>query len=371
MASRALPFSPIVRALARPLGTVWGGVAAARGMLYDREFLPSRRLPIPVLSVGNLTVGGTGKTPLVARLAARFAERGRRPAIVLRGYGGANARRRGAPVLIVSDGSAGGAHASWRDAGDEAVLLAHLLPRIPVLVSRNRTAAGSVAAERLSADLLLLDDGFQHRGLHRDADLVTLDARQPFGAGGFVPAGRLREAPRALRRAHAVVITRAERDVDWQAARAALESVVPGLPVFRARHRALGLWRVGRGDRLSPEAVRDVPVSAFAGLARPEALSESLAMLGARVVSFHGFADHHAFTAAELEAVSAAARAAGARFIVTTRKDAVRLDPAIKIPDLAILDIDIAIEDEAVLLARLEALCMPPSRTRAVAPPPG
>jgi tetraacyldisaccharide 4'-kinase len=186
-----------------------------------------------------------------------------------------------------------------------------------------------------------------------------------------VPAGRLRESPRALRRAHAVVVTRAERDDDWRAARTAVETAVPGLPVFRARHRPLGLRRAEPRERLPLEAVRGVPVAAFAGLARPEALSESLAELGARVVAFQGFPDHHAFTAADHERVVAEARAGGARFIVTTGKDAVRLDTDMLLPDLLVLDIEVVIEDEAVLLGRLEALCMPPSRTRAGAPPAG
>ena len=359
--------SPVLRALGRPLGALWGGVAALRGALYDRELLRVERLPIPVLSIGNLTVGGTGKTPLVARLATRFAERGRRPAIALRGYGGANATRRGAPVLMVSDGR-NGPRPPWREAGDEALLLAHLLPGVPILAGRNRAAAGREAVSRLAADLLLLDDGFQHRGLHRDADLVALDAREPFGAGRFLPAGELRESPRALRRAHAVVVTRADRDADWLAARRAVEAEVPGLPVFRARHRPRGLARAATGEPLPLDALRGAPVAAFAGLARPAGLPESLAACGASVVAFRAFPDHHPFTAADLERIRTEAHASGAQFIVTTRKDAVRLDPGAAPPDLVVLDIDVDIEDEAALLARLEALCMPAVRGRASAP---
>lgn len=367
MKSRSLPFGPLVQVLARPLGWLWGSVAAARGALYDRELLRVERLPIPVLSIGNLTVGGTGKTPLVARLAARLVERGRRPAILLRGYGGANAVRRGAPVLVVSDGS-GSPGVSWREAGDEAILLARLLPGVPILVGRDRAAAGRVAAGTLGTDVLLLDDGFQHRALHRDADLVTLDAADPFGMGRFVPAGRLREAPRALRRAHAVVVTRAHRGEDWTATRAAIDVLVPGLPVFRARHRALGLRRADSGEPLPLAVLRGEPVAAFAGLARPEALAESLADAGARVAAFLAFPDHHPYAAVDRDRVLAAARAASARFVVTTGKDAVRLDLGAPLPELCILDIDIDIEDEANLIARLEALCMPPARGRHGAP---
>jgi tetraacyldisaccharide 4'-kinase len=340
-----------------PAAWLFRAAVAARNAAYDRGLIAVRRLPVPVISVGNLSVGGTGKTPVVAALAAWLLEHGRRPAIASRGHGGAHARRRGAAPLVVSSGAAGGSIASALEAGDEPALLASLLPGVPIIVSPHRFEAGGLAVREHAADLILLDDGFQHRRLFREADLVTLDARG-LPDGYLLPAGPWREPASGLRRAHVAVLTRAEADADWEAARQAIGALVPGLPVHRARHVPVGLRRAspdGLGPRATLSGLEGVPIAGFAGLARPLDFRDTLESLGARVVAFTSFPDHHPFSREAIERLAGEARRAGASLLMTTAKDAVRL-PFIP-PDLAVLDIEVRIEGMDDLGRRLLSLC--------------
>jgi tetraacyldisaccharide 4'-kinase len=334
----------------------------ARNALYDGGVLPVRRLPVPVLSVGNIAVGGTGKTPLVALLAQRLAETGRRPAVISRGYGGANEQRPGHPALVVSDGRGRRPLVTAAEAGDEPVLLASLLDGVPVLVCRDRHAGGRSAVDRFQADLIVLDDGFQHRALHRDADLVALDARDPLGGGRLLPAGTLREPPQALRRAHAVVLTRAERAAEFTEATRAVRELVPGLPLFRARHQPVRLRLLGPdGRELPASAVRNQAVAGFAGLAQPDALRLTLESLGGTVVHYETLPDHHPYSSGEVERLVERGRHAGAHWVVTTAKDAIRLPQNECPPGLAVLDIEMQVEETDSLVRLLLAFCLPPA----------
>ncbi len=174
----------VPRAILRLLSLPYGAAVALRNHLYDRELLRPTKLPCPVVSVGNLTVGGTGKTPTVILLAALLKEHGYRPAVLSRGYGG-HAK---ASVNVVSDGNR--VLLGWREAGDEPVLIAGALPGIPVLTGPKRSLTGKAAVERFGADILILDDAFQHRSLFRDIDIVLIDAARPFGNGFSSPGGR-------------------------------------------------------------------------------------------------------------------------------------------------------------------------------------
>jgi tetraacyldisaccharide 4'-kinase len=170
-----------LRALLYPAGLLYRGGVEVRNLLYRRESLPILRLPVPVLSVGNLTLGGSGKTPFVAYLAQRFSATGRRVAVLSRGYGGSSHPN----PLVVSEGT--GPLASAEQAGDEPVLLSRLLPSVVVLVGRDRWSAGRLAIQRFGANLILLDDGYQHRRLRRDLDLLLVDAGAGFGNGRMPP----------------------------------------------------------------------------------------------------------------------------------------------------------------------------------------
>ena len=313
------------RLLLAPLGPAEGlfrMAAAARGALYDAGVFPSVRAGVPVISVGNLAVGGAGKTPVVLALAERLLASGWRAAVLSRGYGASRSDDR-----VVSDGERVLLDAD--QAGDEPVLLARRLPGLRVLCGTDRgSLAGKAVA--LGADVLLLDDGFQHRRLRRDLDVVVLDAANPWGNGHCLPRGPNREPPSALRRAGLVWLGHADR-----ASPDALEELrelarrATGRSPVESRHAPRDLAD-GRLDRRFPlQALAGRSVGLLTGVARPGSVKRTVEGLGADVVAAFAFPDHHPFTEREVtEAVSATSRAGGS-LLVTTEKDAVRLPAAV------------------------------------------
>jgi tetraacyldisaccharide 4'-kinase len=302
----------VLRAGLHILSLPYRGAVAARNRLYARGLLRQERLPCPVISVGNLTVGGTGKTPTVILIAAMLKGKGRRPAVLSRGYGGA-AR---APVNTVSDGKR--ILMGWREAGDEPLLIAGAVPGVPVLTGPRRFLTGRAAVERFGADVLVLDDAFQHRELYRDIDIVLTDAAHPFGNGYLLPRGPLREPPEALRRAHLLI-----RTGDPESEGPLPE--VPSLPSFRGVHRPRELVEAATGRILPLAELNGMKVCAFAGIGSPEAFRRSLISLGAEIVSFRAFPDHHPYTLSDVGALRRLAGETGADRIVTTEKDGIRL----------------------------------------------
>ena len=278
------------------------------------QLSPARRvrLPAQVVSVGNLTVGGSGKTPLVGWLAAELAGRGHKVAILSRGVGG----RRGRQVNVVSDGER--VLLSSADVGDEPLLLAGAVPGVPVLAGRNRAALGYRAAALFGAELLLLDDGFQHQRGARDLDLGCVDAELGLGTGHVLPRGPLREAACGLRRADALVWTRTPEGFSTKAAAATLPRA-PGCPNFAVRMVPRALRPLGGGapEPISSLAGREIAV--LAAIARPDRLIGALESHGARVVAVRRFPDHHLYSREDLDSLE------GARTWVTTAKDAVKI----------------------------------------------
>jgi tetraacyldisaccharide 4'-kinase len=274
-----------------------------------------------VVSVGNLTLGGTGKTPTVEMVARWLVGDGRRVAIVSRGYG----RRPGEAVELVSDG--GTPRLSAERAGDEPLLLARRLPGVGVVVGADRLEAGRRAITQLRPDVVLLDDGFQQRRLVKDVEIVCLDARAPWGPGGLFPRGTLREPPAALARAHLVVLNgwAGARDPDGLLAEVCRHA--GPVPCLGADYVVDGLEDLESGVVRQESALRGRRVMAFAGIAAPERVVDTLAARGALVQGLVAFPDHHAYAPADLEAVERQARAVGAELLVTTEKDAVRLRP--------------------------------------------
>lgn len=288
---------------------------------YRRGIFKSHRLPVPVISVGNLTLGGTGKTPCVMEVARLLLALGRRPAVVSRGYHG---QARGA-VNIVSDGRQ--VLLDVRLAGDEPYLLAKSLPGVPVLTGVKRAVVGSYAIDQLNADIIILDDGFQHLALHRDLDLVLFKAPDFLGNARVFPGGRLREPVSALSRAHAFILTGiAERDQEeTERFSRFLQGRFPGRPVFKTAYIADCLiGRAGKGQTDLNEA-RSLKFCAFCGLAHPESFSSTLAGEGLQVADFKAFADHYAYTPQDMTALVAWAKDYGAEALVTTEKDLVKL----------------------------------------------
>lgn len=325
----------------------YGAAARLRNAAYTHGVLPVHRLPCRVLCVGNLTVGGTGKTPAVMTLARRLVEAGSKVAVLLRGYGGTEGA-----VRVVSDGRQ--VLLDWRRAGDEAILLAQRLPGVPVVIGGDRVAAGRLLLGKFGPDTILLDDGFQHRRLHRDLDLVLLDATDPFGGDRLLPRGRLREPIASLRRAHAVLVTRTDQVEDQEALRRRLEISAPGIPLAWTIHNASRVTDLCSGREQPPASLRGTTVFAVSGIANPESFEWTLRRLGATVAGGLAFSDHHPFTRDDRTRMLREARRAGATCIVTTEKDAVRLagEPPADFPVLA-LGIDLRFIQGAEAVERL------------------
>jgi len=308
---------PVVRAGAAVLARLYGLGARGRRALYARGLFQARRLPAPVVSVGNLTVGGAGKTPVVACLARLWQDRGKRVAILSRGYGG---QSRG--VACISDGQ--NTYKKPPEVGEEPYWLARTLPGVAVYTGACRYAAGMAAWEEFKPDLFLLDDGFQHFQLHRDLDLVLLDAASPFGNHRLLPRGPLREPITSLAAAQGLILTRFDPE-RHQAQLAAIHRAFPDKTVLTASIAPVRVTAYPGGRAEAPAALRHRALTAFAGLARPEVFADTLQELGVDLKGFRIFPDHHAYSQEELASLTEAARALGAEGLVTTGKDWARL----------------------------------------------
>ena len=282
-------------------------------------------MPARVVSVGNITVGGTGKTPTALWLAERLAARGHRVAVVARGY---RKRRRG--VVVV--GEAGRPLVAPEDGGDEAVMLARRFAG-PVITAERRAEAAAFACARWAVDTIVLDDGFQHRALARDADLVL--ATRESETAWALPAGPLRERPAALSRARAVLA------IDGT------PPAVPGVPSFRGTLVARALVRPLSWEEEPVETLRGATVVAVAGVARPERFVAALERLGAGIGDVLRFPDHHAYGPADVARIAAVA---GARPVVTTEKDFVKLEHHAALGSVRALRVGLEVEQEDALL---------------------
>jgi tetraacyldisaccharide 4'-kinase len=322
-AGRAGPLLPALDAAE----ALFRGAAAVRGALFDAGLARRATAPAAVVSVGNLAVGGAGKTPVAIAIAGRLQQRNRRVAVLSRGYG---ARRSG--PRVVSDGRR--VLLAEPDAGDEPLLVARRLPGVAVLCGPSRAELARRAVTELGADALVLDDGFQHRALARDLDVVVLDATCPVGNGRLLPRGPNREPWAALRRADLAWITRADLvpPEALGALRRRAADATGGEPVV-SRHAVTDVLDGPLRASLGTGALSGRRVALVCALARPDGFRRTVAGLGAQVVAEHVFRDHHRFTPLELERLLARARAASCDAVVTSEKDAVRLgEPAVSDP---------------------------------------
>lgn len=323
-----------------PLSLVYGAGAAVRAALFQRGWLARTRLAGPVISIGNLSVGGSGKTPVVARVAEMLREERLPVAVLSRGYRGSF---RGV-ALVVSDGRAPLADASL--AGDEPVMLARTLPGVVVAVGRRRDAVGRAVEARFGPCVHVLDDGFQHLSLARDLDVLCVDATQ--ADEHPLPAGRLREFPSAAARADLVLLTQADRVSDERLA--ALSARFGVARVFHVGRRVLGFFDLAGG-------VRPAPARPFlvCGIARPERFEADVRERVKDVAGCARYADHHRYRDDEWRDLLARARAAGADALVTTAKDAVRLPDTSGEPPVLVLRIHADFHDEPRFRQRLLA----------------
>jgi tetraacyldisaccharide 4'-kinase len=328
--------SRIARTLLWPLGMIYGGLMRLRAALYEHGLLPSRRLAGTVISVGNLTVGGTGKTPMVLWIAERLVAEGRRPAILTRGYRGLG----------------GGDSCAQTTADEVALLRQRLNGRAQVGVGKDRYKNG-LALSKNGAEWFILDDGFQHLGLERDADIVLLDGTDPIGGGAILPAGRLREPRSGLSRADIVILTRISHAP-------ALETLIrrfTSAPIFYAQARLESIVRV-------PSMIEGLPESerrrrkffAFCGIGNPAAFFDDLTTWDLPVVGHRRFADHHRYSGAEIRNLDSEAAAAGADALVCTEKDVFNLPSSLdSVLPVYACRIRLAINDEAAFWTAVRA----------------
>lgn len=299
-------FVPFARVLLRVLSFFYQGGAAAKAWAYRAGFLKAVALPRPVVSVGNITWGGAGKTPLVQFLVTEILAKGKKPAILTRGY---------MPRFTNAAGS------------DEAELFRQAFSGVPVLQGQDRYRQGRDFLKKHPADIFLMDDGFQHRRLKRDLDVVAVDALNPFGNRWLIPAGILREPMSALRRADIVVLTRVDL-VDAAVLsdlRRQVSAINPEALLIESQHVPDGIENMRSGERRDLDALSGQPVLAFSAIGMPKGFSLLLERYGVPVAERMSFPDHHQYTANDIACAADRCRSRGIRTIITTEKDAVKL----------------------------------------------
>jgi tetraacyldisaccharide 4'-kinase len=324
-----------------PLGSLYGVAMRARRALYYSGLLRVHELSAPVISVGNLTTGGTGKTPLVEWIARDLAQTGHRPCILTRGYGRRNAGNR----VIVSDGNQIIADAAR--AGDEPLLLAENLKGLAAVISdADRVSAAHWAVQNLQSDVFVLDDGFQHLRVARQLNIVAIDATNPWGNGKLFPAGVLRESPFELARADCIVITRADDLNQTEALQREINAQSKGRPVFHSRMRLSGSRATPFGQpSIAAEEIGALRVAAFCALGNPESFFALLRRNGYQLAHTQVFRDHHFYTQGDIDRFVQEAIAHGAQILLTTAKDEVKLRALTF--ELPCYTADIAIEIES------------------------
>lgn len=328
----------------------YGALVQQRDMLYKKGLLQSKRLPCPVISIGNITVGGSGKTPMTIYVAEFIQHLGYGVAIISRGYKGKAEKIGG----VVCDGRM--ICMEPDKAGDEPFMIAKRLKTVPVIVGQDRYKAGMLAVERFNPDVLLLDDGFQHLKLNRDMDLVLLDSKEPFGNTYLFPRGPLRETASALLRGDAVILTRS--DLGKPASLGQIKNVVPGKPIFHSFHIPY-IYKIVTGsnwqskDRFKVpsefgfEVFKNTSAFAFSGIARNDDFLQTIESFNCEIRGFSRFPDHHEYTDRELDTIVKLALDLSVDFIFTTEKDYTRIAHKIKWPiDLVVVGIKISFKND-------------------------
>jgi tetraacyldisaccharide 4'-kinase len=312
-----------------PFSLTYALIQRLRTVLYLAAVLKTHHLPRPVVSIGNITVGGTGKTPVTAYIARLLMAQGHRVVVLSRGYGGSLEGQ----TCIVSDGTT--IMMSATECGDEPYLLASTLPGLMVVIGTDRFAAGQMAMQQLAPDFFLLDDGFQHLRLHRDLNILLLDHSRPFGNGLTLPAGILRECTSAIRRSDLMIVTRAPEAADNPID-------TRGIPCSLAHHTLSDLLPLNGGYPVTFSDCRGKKAIACAGIADPAAFFTALRSKGLQLVQTFAFPDHEIYNKERCTELAEALRTSGADILVTTEKDGVKLKRLT--PELA----------ARTLLARLE-----------------
>lgn len=327
----------LLRSGLRLIETPYALAMRLRNWRYDTGRAEIQRVDVPVISVGNLTLGGTGKTPLVVWIARWLRDRGVRVSLISRGYGAEKGRR-----------------------NDEALELEQRLPDVPHLLDGDRAAAARIAIDELATQLILLDDGFQHRRLHRDLDIVLLDALEPFGAGHVFPRGLLREPLGGLRRAQAVGLSRADgvSPEERERIRRQVERYAPGVTWFETNHAPQALLSA-TGSTGPWNSLRGRRVAAFCGIGNPAGFRLTLGRLGCELAAFREFPDHHLFTRDDIQSLMRWVEGMAVDAVLTTHKDLVKIGLE-ELADRPLWAVTVAIEflrGQDSLEGRLMPLC--------------
>src|SRR6185369_1074972 len=319
-----------------PLSLLYGAVTRTRLSLYRRGTFQTTKLDRPVISIGNITTGGTGKTPLVEYVARTIALQGKKVCILTRGYG----RKDPHLQVIVSDRY--GVLASPSEAGDEPYLLATKLTGLAAVISSaDRIAAGREAIKDFGTDCFVLDDGFQHLRLARDLNVVTVDATNPWGGGRLLPHGRLRESVEGMSRADCVVITRCDQVESVNGLQDEISQLTRGKPIFESQMRLMHVSPLKNGKESLALPAR---VAAFCAVGNPASFFNMLRREGYEIAVERAFPDHHVYSQEEIDAIGRAARDAGVDVLVTTAKDAVKLRTLTFSIPCYVVEIEIAID---------------------------
>ena len=326
--------------LLSPIAPLYEAAIRLRCWGYTAGVLPTARLQAPVISIGNLTMGGTGKTPITIALGKRLLDSGHRVAVLSRGYKG----NYGGGPLLVSDGQR--IHATANEAGDEAVVIARHLPRALVAVAKRRSEAGAWLEQRFGVDIYLLDDGFQHLQLHRDLNLLVVDVTNPFG-GGLPPRGRLREPLDAIRRADTVILSRCEVGHNYDELIDIIQRYKPGIPCLLARQRLVSLRKLGEEIALPLASLSGMDIGAFAGIGNPAQFLTTLGQAGIQVKQSLSFPDHHHYGAQDYQRLRRECEKLGVAALITTEKDAEKLSAAELRPrEVFVANVAFEFEDE-------------------------
>jgi len=308
----------IIKIIASAISLPYRLIITFRNRLYDKKIFTVVKLPCPVISVGNIAVGGTGKTPCVIMLARMLQSHGFKPAILSRGYGGSSTKS----VNIVADGK--NILLDSKTAGDEPFLMAQSLRSIPIIVGPQRIKTGKEAITRFGANVLICDDAMQHRQIFRDINLVLLDSQDPFGNGHVLPRGKLREPIAGLKRASAFLLTRTDETPKADNINKKL-SQIGNIPIFTSIHKLKDVIKGDYSDEWPITKLSGKKVCAFCGIAKPGSFKKSLLAAGCHILSLDTFPDHHNYSRAELEIIKSKFYNNKADLIITTQKDGMRL----------------------------------------------
>jgi len=322
------------------LSWLYGAAVALRRWFYQIGWIRARRLPARVISIGNLTVGGTGKTPMVIAVARYLKEEGYRPAVLSRGYGG----RAGRGVIVVSDGEK--IYEGPEMVGEEPVLIAKRLPSIPVLVGSDRYRTGGYAFQKWRTDLMVLDDGFQYLGVEKDLNLVLVDAVNPFGNGYLLPRGILREPLPRLRSADGILLTKVNLVSDAGRLKERIQDIAGSVPIFEATLAPVQLIRWSTGALSSLKNLAGKRILCFSGIGNPITFRQLLEQLGAKVAKEFDFEDHHTYTDEDEAKIEFAVKETASDQVITTEKDIVKIsDRAIQKLDIHVLRVELVVTE--------------------------